>query len=153
MPRLLFGLGLIVIILTVYALVDCALFDRSRIRGLPRWVWIFVIILVPVIGPLLWLFVGRGRKRAPVGRMPRASAPDDDPEFLRGLDREKKERERIRLLEEQLAKLDDPEAGPGAQPGKPSKPGQPDAGSAGASGVDPKKSDPGEGDLPGRRDA
>ena len=151
MPRLLLGLGLIVIILTVYALVDCALFDRSRIRGLPRWVWIFVIILVPVIGPLLWLFVGRGRKRAPVGRMPRASAPDDDPEFLRGLDREKKERERIRHLEEELAKLDDSDAANGAKPDKPGTGGGP--GSAGASGVDPKKSDPGEGDLPGRRDA
>jgi hypothetical protein len=150
MPRLLLGLGLIVIILTVYALVDCALFDRSRIRGLPRWVWIFVIILVPVIGPLLWLFVGRGRKRAPVGRMPRASAPDDDPEFLRGLDREKKERERIRRLEEELATLDDPEAAPD---GKPGSAGQPGPGSAGATGIDPKKSDPGEGDLPGRRDA
>jgi hypothetical protein len=151
MPRLLLGLGLIVIILTVYALVDCALFDRSRIRGLPRWVWIFVVILVPVIGPLLWLFVGRGRKRAPVGRMPRASAPDDDPEFLRGLDREKKERERLRLLEEELAKLDDPDA---TNDGKPNKPGTSGGtGSAGASGVDPKKSDPGEGDLPGRRDA
>jgi hypothetical protein len=151
MPRLLLGLGLIVIILTVYALVDCALFDRSRIRGLPRWVWIFVIILVPVIGPLLWLFVGRGRKRAPVGRMPRASAPDDDPEFLRSLDREKKERERIRLLEEELAKLDDSD---GTNSGKADNPGTPGGtGSAGASGVDPKKSDPGEGDLPGRRDA
>jgi hypothetical protein len=151
MPRLLLGLGLIVIILTVYALVDCALFDRSRIRGLPRWVWIFVIILVPVIGPLLWLFVGRGRKRAPVGRMPRASAPDDDPEFLRSLDREKKERERIRLLEEELVKLDDSDA---TNSGKADKPGTPGGtGSAGASGVDPKKSDPGEGDLPGRRDA
>ena len=115
MPRLLFGLGLI------------------------------VIILVPVIGPLLWLFVGRGRKRAPVGRMPRASAPDDDPEFLRGLDREKKERERIRRLEEELAKLDDPDATDGGKPGQPGAPG--------ATGVDPKKSDPGEGDLPGRRDA
>jgi len=144
MPRLLFGLGLIVIILTVYALVDCALFDRSRIRGLPRWVWIFVIILVPVIGPLLWLFVGRGRKRAPVGRLPRSSAPDDDPEFLRGLDREKRERERIRRLEEELAKLDDPDAGPDGPSGP--------SGAAGASGIDPKK-DPGEGDLPGRRDA
>ncbi|TFD46562.1 PLDc_N domain-containing protein [Cryobacterium frigoriphilum] len=154
MPRLLFGLGLIVIILTVYALVDCALFDRSRIRGLPRWVWIFVIILVPVIGPLLWLFVGRGRKRAPVGRMPRTSAPDDDPEFLRGLDREKKERERIRRLEDEFAKLDDADGKSDGKPGKPGKPGPSGAtGSAGTTGVDPKKSDPGEGDLPGRRDA
>ena len=55
MFRLLFGLGVVVVILTVYAAVDCAVFDRNRIRGIPRWAWILVIILLPVIVPVLWL--------------------------------------------------------------------------------------------------
>jgi len=142
MPKLLIGLGLAVVILTVYTLVDCALFDRSRIRGLPRWVWIFVIVLVPLFGPLLWLLVGRGRN-APAGARPaRSVAPDDDPDFLKGLDREKDQQERIRRLEQDLADLDKPDphdSGP--------------AGPAGAAGVDPKKTEPGEGEQPGRRDA
>ncbi|WEO77716.1 PLD nuclease N-terminal domain-containing protein [Cryobacterium sp. SO2] len=144
MFRLLFGLGVVVVILTIYTLVDCAVFDRNRIRGVPRWVWIFVIILIPVIGPVLWLLIGRGRRgnAGPAGgRVMRSMAPDDDPDFLRGLDRVKDQDQRIRDLEKELADFDktDPEDdGPGR---------------SGTAGVDPKKTDPGEGDQPGRRDA
>lgn len=130
MVRLWFVLGIVVVILSVYALVDCALYNRARIRGLPRWAWIFAILLVPVIGPLLWLFVGRGRSAAAsAGRGPRPMAPDDDPDFLKGLNRVRDQEERIRQLEKELADLDKPDP------------------------RDPKKSEPGEGDLPGRRDA
>jgi hypothetical protein len=145
MFRLLFGLGVVVVILTIYTVVDCAVFDRDRIRGVPRWVWIFLIILLPVIGPVLWLLIGRGRRNTagPAGgRVMRSVAPDDDPDFLRGLDRAKNENQRIRDLEQELAdldKTDPPEDGPSSRPG--------------TAGVDPKKTDPGEGDQPGRRDA
>ena len=142
MPKLLIGLGLVVVILSIYTLVECALFDRGRIRGLPRSIWIVVIILVPVIGPLLWIFVGRGSRSVANGRAVRAVAPDDDPDFLNGLNREKNQEERIRQLEQELADLDKPD--PRAS-GK--------AGQGGATGVDPKKTDPSEGEPPGRRDA
>ena len=142
MPKLLIGLGLVVVILTVYTLVECALFDRSRIRGLPRWVWIFVIVLVPVIGALLWIFVGRGSRGASSGRVRRSVAPDDDPAFLKGLNREKNQEERIRQLEQELADLDKPDPRADGSSGR-----------GGIAGVDPKKTDPGEGELPGRRDA
>ncbi|KGJ72882.1 hypothetical protein GY21_12275 [Cryobacterium roopkundense] len=132
MPKLLIFIGLAVLILTVYTVVDCALFERKRVRGLPRWVWIFVIVLVPLIGPLLWLFVGRGRGASPVGRSFRTVAPDDDPEFLRSLNNDKDTRERLRRLEEELADLDKPEAKKDQDV--------------------PKTTDPGEGDQPGRRD-
>lgn len=147
MPRLLIGLGLIVVILTVYTLVDCALFDRARIRGLPRWVWIFVLILVPVIGPLLWLFVGRGRQGDTGVRVPRSMAPDDDPEFLLRLKREGEQKERIRQLEQELADLDKPDID------KPDPRTDDDPESTGTAGFDPKKADPGEGEQPDRRDA
>ena len=145
MFRLLFGLGVVVVILTVYAAVDCAVFDRNRIRGIPRWAWILVIILLPVIGPVLWLLIGRGRRSAAAaagGRVTRSMAPDDDPDFLRGLDRAKDQEQRIRDLEQELADFDkmDPPADD-----SPSRPG--------TAGFDPKKTEPGEGDQPGRRDA
>jgi hypothetical protein len=145
MFRLLFGLGVVVVILTVYTLVDCALFDRNRIRGVPRWVWILMIILLPVLGAVLWLLIGRGRRStsgSTGGRVTRSIAPDDDPDFLRGLDRAKNDNQRIIDLERELADLDStdtPDSGPAAKPG--------------AAGVDPKKTEPGEGDQPGRQDA
>jgi hypothetical protein len=140
MPRLLIGLGVVVVILTVYTLVDCAMFDRARVRGLPRWVWIFVIVLVPVIGPLLWLIVGRGRRGSTSSRVSRSLAPDDDPDFLKRLDREKSQEERIRQMERELADLDEPDPRDGR-----------DASPAGTADTPP--TDPGEGELPDRRDA
>jgi hypothetical protein len=145
MFRLLFGLGVVVVILTVYTLVDCALFDRNRVRGVPRWAWILMIIFLPVLGAVLWLLIGRGRRSAtgPAGgRVTRQMAPDDDPDFLRGLDKVKDQDQRIRDLEQELAdfdKTDSTDDGPAARPG--------------TAGMDPKKTEPGEGDQPGRRDA
>ncbi|TFC45603.1 hypothetical protein E3T26_04140 [Cryobacterium sp. TMT1-21] len=148
MVRLLFALGVVVVILTIYTLVDCALLQHSRVRGLPRWVWIFVIILIPVIGPVLWLLIGRGRTGAGRngGRIVRSVAPDDDIDFLKGLDRAKSEQEHLRALEQELADLDKEIGTPDSR--NPGGPGQ-----TGAGGLEPKKSEPGEGDLPGRRDA
>lgn len=107
MVRLWVILGVAAVVFTIYSAVDCALFDRSRIRGLPRGWWIVVILLVPIIGGLLWFLVGRGRAIR-VGRVfPHAAAPDDDPEFLRRLRADAEHEERIRRLEQELAELDD----------------------------------------------
>ena len=107
MVRLWVILGVAAVVFTIYAAVDCALFDRSRIRGLPRGWWIVVILLVPIIGGLLWFIVGRGRAIR-VGKVgPRSSAPDDDPDFLRRLRADAEHEERIRRLEQELAELDD----------------------------------------------
>ena len=88
MSRLLFIGVIVVVVLSVYTLVDCAMLDRARIRGLPRWAWLLVILFVPVIGPLLWLFIGRGRRGASDRGVRRSMAPDDDHEFLRRLGEE-----------------------------------------------------------------
>ncbi|TFC77441.1 hypothetical protein E3T23_13440 [Cryobacterium cheniae] len=155
MVRLWFALGVVVVVLTVYALVDCALLQRSRVRGLPRWVWMFVIVLIPVIGPVLWLLIGRGR--ASTGKVVRSFAPDDDIDFLKGLDRATSDQERLRALEQELADLDAPDprdlgstgtADPTGTTGQGKQGGQ-----TGQTGFEPKKTEPGEGDLPGRRDA
>ena len=84
----------------LYALIDAILTRRGTERLLPKWLWILVIILVPVLGALFWIFSGRpareARGAAPAGsgatRVPgrggrgRAPvAPDEDPAFLRKL--------------------------------------------------------------------
>ncbi|MGA8852400.1 MAG: PLDc N-terminal domain-containing protein [Aeromicrobium sp.] len=89
-----FFLAVFAITLLVYALFDLIATPRDHIRGkLPKPVW-FVVILLPVLGPVLWLTVGHrriwnpppggGRRRPP--RPPRGPmGPDDDPDYLRGL--------------------------------------------------------------------
>jgi len=87
MTRLLVIAVVIAVALTVFAAVDAAFFDRLRIRGVAKSVWIVLIVIVPIVGPLLWFFVGRGpRGNSRRGSARRGStAPDDDPDFLRNL--------------------------------------------------------------------
>jgi hypothetical protein len=96
--------------LLIYALIDCIQTDAVLIRNLPKTIWIFMIILIPVIGPIVWLVAGRpqpDQRRRPVPWPSTATAgfpeyerprpprgPDDDAAFLSrlgGPDPEKEE--------------------------------------------------------------
>ncbi|QJU52241.1 PLDc N-terminal domain-containing protein [Herbiconiux sp. KACC 21604] len=107
MARLLLALVIVVVAFTVYALVDCLMLPKSRVKALPRPVWVLIILLFTPIGGILWLLIGRGRRvtKPPV----RALGPDDDPDFL-GTIRpipDPTQDERIRELEKRLAETDD----------------------------------------------
>lgn len=80
MARLLVFAALAAVVLAVFAIVDCALTERKRVRVLPKVAWILISLVLPVVGPLLWLVIGRG----PARRRPttRVIGPDDDPSFL-----------------------------------------------------------------------
>ena len=129
MARLLFGLGVAAVIFTIYAVADCAFFDRSRIRGLRRGWWIVVILFVPIIGPLLWFIIGRGRATRVGPSRGGTLAPDDDAEFLRRLRSDAEQNERIRRMEQELAELD------ADDPLKPTTPGSGNGRGSGASGA------------------
>jgi hypothetical protein len=83
------------IVLAVYALVDLVQTRDEDVQGLPKLVWVLLIVLIWIVGPLAWLFAGRkGRtfpglapRAAGPGAQSRSMAPDDDPDFLRGLNR------------------------------------------------------------------
>lgn len=74
----------IALVLSIYCVVDCIKSDESLVRGLPKLVWVFVILLFPLAGSVAWLAAGRPKvTRPPRRQMPRG--PDDDPDFLKGL--------------------------------------------------------------------
>ena len=78
MVRLWIVLGVAAAVFYIYSVADCALFDRSRVRGLPKPVWLLIIILFPVIGGILWFLIGRGRRqraRRPADRRRRTTTP------------------------------------------------------------------------------
>ncbi|SDQ15860.1 PLD nuclease N-terminal domain-containing protein [Quadrisphaera sp. DSM 44207] len=85
-------LALLALVLVVYALLDCLRRPGDQVRGLPKALWLAVIVLLPVVGAVAWLLAGRGRGRGPGGSRPpqRPVAPDDDPEFLWRLEQERR---------------------------------------------------------------
>jgi len=111
MIRLVIGLLVALAVFTVYTVIDVALSNRHSVRAIPKWSWVLVVLLLPIIGAGLWFWIGRPRKQRSESR--RFTAPDDDPDFLGTLRREpdpEKEREqaeRIAQLERDLADLDD----------------------------------------------
>jgi hypothetical protein len=80
---------LLTIALTIYAAVDCVQTDERRVRNLPKLIWLLVVLVFPIVGPVVWFIAGRpqGGRTGP-GRNQRPQAPrgpDDDPDFLRRL--------------------------------------------------------------------
>lgn len=82
---------LVVVGVMIYALVDCLRADPRDLRLFRRPVWL-LIILVPLAGAVVYLLAGRplGASEEP---LPRPLAPDDDPEFLRRLDIQRRRRQ------------------------------------------------------------
>lgn len=107
----------------LYALVDAAMTDASRARGVPKPVWVVLVVVLPVIGALLWFTIGKGRAAASPAAGP---APDDDPRFT-GAKLSDAEMERLRELEERLQALD-AETFPGEPGDAPGRAAEPESG-------------------------
>lgn len=89
-------LTLAVIALIVYAATDCAGSTDDERRGVPKPLWMLIIIVLPVFGAVAWLIQRySGRKHRPrPARGPRPPvAPDDDPDFLWRLEQERRRRQ------------------------------------------------------------
>lgn len=128
MPRVLLILALVAAAFWVFTVVDCAVQPASRHRGVSKPTWILIVVLLPVLGGILWLVVGRVRASAVATRR----APDDDPEFLGRIGSISDQDERIRRLEEELAQLDAEDDDPRwSQPGGSAASETTDAGAAG----------------------
>ena len=48
--------------LMVYCLVDLA--RREKVKHLPKWGWALVIILGELVGPVVYLLIGRGESES-----------------------------------------------------------------------------------------
>lgn len=106
--------GVVTLLLWVYCLIDVITAPETGIRQLPKAGWLLVVILLPTVGALLWLFIGRpiseGRSTAP-SRFPEYDRPgryvpqnpEADEAFLRGL-RERAEQQRQEARRQEAAR-------------------------------------------------
>ncbi|RKT05239.1 phospholipase D-like protein [Streptomyces sp. 3211.6] len=89
---------LLIIALTIYAFIDCLNTPEEEVKSLPKGVWVLIILLFSIVGPVVWLLAGKKRAAAGGagafgggfggsgrGRRTQWVAPDDNPEFLRSL--------------------------------------------------------------------
>lgn len=124
---MLIGGGLValaVLVLWIYCIFDVIATSEGLVRNLPKILWLLIVIILPTIGSVAWLILGRPEKAgfAPgdssyraeprggslwersKGRSSSVVAPDDDPEFLSQLDERTK---RLREWEEELKRRDE----------------------------------------------
>jgi hypothetical protein len=75
---LLAALGVLLVVqlsLQVYTLVDVA--RRARVSALPKWGWVLVIVLGEILGPILYLALGRSVPEAAADPLAQKSSGDD----------------------------------------------------------------------------
>lgn len=76
-------LGLIYLVILVIALIDIIKTDDAAVRGLPKFAWVILVVMLPLIGALVWLAVGRpvGDERPRRRRHAGAGAANEFPEY------------------------------------------------------------------------
>jgi hypothetical protein len=110
------------IVLAMVALISCLSAYPGEVRVLPRFVWVIIIVLFPLVGSTVYLLAGRPlpqtKERAsiwragtvfPEAKQPRQVAPDDDPTFLKALDAQTRgaDEDLLRRWEEDLRRRED----------------------------------------------
>lgn len=122
MARLGLFVGPVILVLWIFCVIDVVVSRDDEVRHLPKWGWLVLVLLFPLVGSIAWLAVGRPRRaanrvsrherQAPAfpeyDRPGRAAALDaeSDEEFLRRC-RERAEEQRRRYREHKDGASDD----------------------------------------------
>jgi phospholipase D-like protein len=101
MVRLFVFLAAAELVLLVLALISALSVDQ--VRNLPRFLWVLVIFVIPLLGPIAYFLAGRPsaapREGTPRRSAPPPASPDDDPDFLGRVDTEQSRRDRELLAQ------------------------------------------------------
>ncbi|MDQ1701286.1 MAG: hypothetical protein QOF57_538 [Frankiaceae bacterium] len=109
------AIGMALLVLWIFCIIDVIRTPDVDTRNLPKLLWLLVVLIVPDVGSILWLLLGRPHGPA-ARREPRhghmnsfpeydrpgrfaATNPDDDAEFLAAI-RERAEAQRKRAAEQ-----------------------------------------------------
>jgi hypothetical protein len=122
MARLGMFVGPVILVLWIFCVIDVVISRDDEVRHLPKWGWLVLVLLFPLVGSIAWLAVGRPRRAAnrvsrherqapgfpEYDRPGRAAALDSesDEEFLRRC-RERAEEQRRRYREDKDGASDD----------------------------------------------
>ncbi|HEY8302529.1 MAG TPA: PLD nuclease N-terminal domain-containing protein [Jatrophihabitans sp.] len=119
--------GLLVLGVWIFCFIDVLMTPETACRNLPKLAWVFLVLLLPVFGSIVWLVAGHPWNRVPGSGTPRSAGaarttrmtqrsrtpartptnPDDDEEFLASLNL-RAEEQRRRAREQQERETRDP---------------------------------------------
>ncbi|HSV40630.1 MAG TPA: PLDc N-terminal domain-containing protein [Nocardioidaceae bacterium] len=119
MARVYLVMSLVSLVLCIYCVIRIIQTTDAEIRYLPKFGWLILVLLFPLVGSIAWLAVGNPRKPRPSGNQGSTSSfpeydrpgraiatnPDDDEEFLRKV-RERAEEQRRKAAEQKKAEED-----------------------------------------------
>ncbi len=117
-------LGIALLFLWVFCIFDVISSEPDLVRNLPKLVWLLVVIILPDVGSIAWLILGRPRGAAfsPGATQARASrprsvpgpiGPEDSPHFLKSIDEQRRLKaweDDLRKREEELRRKDENDA-------------------------------------------
>jgi hypothetical protein len=104
--------GLALLVLWIFCILDVISTEEVLCRNLPKYVWLLIVIILPDVGSIAWLLLGRPvgagfRLGSQVGvykPQKRAIGPEDSPDFLASMERKRLEgwAQELRRREEEL---------------------------------------------------
>jgi hypothetical protein len=115
-------LGLILLALWIFCIIDVITTSEAQVRNLPKLAWLFIVLILPDIGSIAWLIAGRNWNRGVASYRSATAAraypeydrpgravptnPDDDEAFLKQV-RERAEAQRQAYDERRKRELQD----------------------------------------------
>ena len=84
-------LGALSVIFIVFTTVFAASAPASQVRNLPKWAWVLICLVTGPVGCALYIFLGRPVNPKSKPGFASNLAPDDNPAFLRDLERRLRE--------------------------------------------------------------
>ena len=115
-------LGIALLFLWIFCIFDVIASEATIVRNLPKLVWLLIVIIVPDVGSIAWLILGRprgaafspgatwSRQQAPRRSAPGPVGPEDSPHFLKSIDEQRRLKaweDDLRRREEELRNKDD----------------------------------------------
>jgi len=115
-----FGDGVValsLLVLWIFCILDVISTEDVLCRNLPKYFWLLIVIILPDIGSIAWLLLGRPvgagfRLGSQVGvyrPQKRVIGPEDSPDFLASMERKRLEswEQELKRREEELRRKQD----------------------------------------------
>ena len=122
---MIFGDGVValsLLVLWIFCILDVISTEDVLCRNLPKYFWLIIVIILPDVGSIAWLLLGRpvgagfrlGSQIGVYRPQKRAIGPEDSPDFLASIERKRLQswEQELKRREEELRREEDEDDSP-----------------------------------------